>query len=99
MNQGMIRKLQKIQKEMEETQRELEETVFIGNAGGMVTVHVTGDKLLQEIKINPECLNPEDADLVQDTIVAAMADAMTKIAMETEKRMSKYTAMMPNIPF
>ncbi len=99
VNQAMLKKLQKIQREMEQTQRELEETIFTGSAAGMVTVSVTGDKHFQDIKINPECVDPEDVDMLQDTIIAAINDAMVKIEKTTEEKMGKYAAMMPNMPF
>jgi DNA-binding YbaB/EbfC family protein len=93
MNPGMIKKLQKMQKEMVATQKELEASVFYGSAGGkMVQVEFTGDKKMQDITIETEGLDlPEDKDILQDTIIAAVNDCMKKIDDETESAMSKFT--------
>ncbi len=99
MNQNMIRKLQKIQREMEEAQKEIEETVFTGSAGGIITIEMTGNKFVQNVEIDPECLDKDDVEMLQDTMVAAINDVMNKIDKETEAVMSKYSAMLPNMPF
>lgn len=93
MNPGMIKKLQKMQKEMVAAQKELEASVFYGSAGGkMVQVEFTGDKKMQDINIDSEDLDlPEDMDILKDTIIAAVNDCMKKIDDETESTMSKFT--------
>ena len=93
MNPGMIKKLQKMQKEMVAAQKELEASVFYGSAGGkMVQVEFTGDKKMQNINIGTEGLDlPEDMEILQDTVVAAVNDCMKKIDDETESVMSKFT--------
>lgn len=93
MNPGMIKKLQKMQKEMVAAQKELEASVFYGSAGGnMVQVEFTGNKVMQNMNIDTEALDlPEDMDILQDTIIAAINDCMKKIDDETESVMSKFT--------
>lgn len=74
MNQQvMLRKLQKLQKEMEETQRQIEESVFTASAGGVVSVEVFGTKELKAIKVSDdfEAEGKEDIEMLGDMIVAA----------------------------
>lgn len=93
MNPGMIKKLQKMQKDMVKAQRELEASTFYGSAGGkMVTVEFTGDKQMHNIKIEPAAIeDAEDLELLQDTIIAAVNDCIKKIDEETESVMSEFT--------
>ena len=93
MNPGMIKKLQKMQRDMVRAQKELEASTFYGSAGGkMVTVEFTGDKTMKDIVIDPEAMeSPEDIEMVQDTIIAAVNDCMKKIDSETESTMSQFT--------
>lgn len=98
MNQ-MLKKLQKMQKDMLQAQKDLEETVFTGTAGGVVSVEIKGDKQVVSLKIDPEALNPEDAELIQDMVVAAINQAMTEIDKKTQEVMAPYTQGIPGLPF
>lgn len=93
MNPGMIKKLQKMQRDMVKAQQELEASTFYGSAGGkMVTVEFTGDKKMKNIQIDPEAVeSPEDLEMLQDTIIAAVNDCIKKIEQETETVMSQFT--------
>lgn len=93
MNPGMIKKLQKMQKDMVLAQQELEASTFYGSAGGqMVKVEFTGDRKMQNITINPEAIeSDDDLDILQDTIIAAVNDCIKKIEEETESVMSEFT--------
>jgi DNA-binding YbaB/EbfC family protein len=93
MNPGMIKKLQKMQKDMVNAQKELEASTFYGSAGGqMVKVEFTGDRKMKNIFINGEALESlDDLELLQDTIVAAVNDCIKKIDDETESVMSQFT--------
>jgi len=93
MNPGMIKKLQKMQRDMVKAQQELEASTFYGSAGGkMVTVEFTGNKQMRNITIDPEAIeSPEDIDMLQDTIIAAVNDCIRKIEQETESVMSQFT--------
>lgn len=93
MNPGMIKKLQKMQRDMVQAQKELEASTFYGSAGGkMVTVEFTGDKRMTNITIDPEVIeSPDDIDMLQDTIIAAVNDCIKKIETETESVMSQFT--------
>lgn len=92
MNPQMIRKLQKMQQEMIKTKKELDETVFTGSAGGMVTVEVKGSKEIVKISINKDIsLEADDIEMLEDTIVAALNNVMEQIDQEEQERMSQYT--------
>ena len=96
MNPAMINKIKKMQREMQEAQRRLEESVFTGTAGGgMVKVEATGDKRIISVEIDEDVLNPEDKEMIQDTIVAAINDVMRKIDEETQDVMGAFTGGMP----
>ena len=86
-----------MQKDMEKTQREIEETVFTGTAGGVVTVEVKGDKQVLSVKILPEAIDPEDAEMLQDLILAAINQAMAEIDRTTQEVMAPYTQGMPGM--
>ncbi len=93
MNPGMIKKLQKMQRDMVRAQQELEASTFYGSAGGqMVKVEFTGNKKMTNIEINPEAIElEEDLEMLQDTIISAVNDCIRKIDEETESVMSEFT--------
>lgn len=99
MNAGMLKKMQKLQKEMMETQRELENSIFQGTAGGVVTVEMKGTKEVTSITIDPDAIDPEDAEMLQDTIMAAINNAMALVDQTTQEKMSKYTAGLGGFGF
>ena len=76
MNQ-MMRQVQQMQQEMEKAQEQLKnETVEASAGGGMVTVKVSGELELLDVKIDPEAVDPEDVELLQDMIQAAVNEAL-----------------------
>lgn len=97
MNQQvMIQKIKKMQKEMLDTQKEIEETVFQASAGGIVSVEVYGSKELKSISISDdfEIEGKEDYEMLSDMIVGAINEAHKKIDTTTEQKMSKYQALL-----
>ena len=93
MNPGMIKKLQKMQRDMVNAQQELEASTFYGSEGGqMVKVEFYGNRIMKDISINPEAIeSEEDLEMLQDTIIAAVNDCIKKIDDETERVMSEFT--------
>lgn len=92
MNPQMINKIKKMQKEMEQAQRDLEEMVFEGTASGVVTVQVKGSKEVVRVKINKDSIDSlDDLDMIEDIIVAAINDAMRKIDNKTQEVMGRFT--------
>ena len=73
----MMRQVQEMQEEMAKAQQELASEVVEASAGGgMVTVKVTGGLEVQEIRIDPEAIDPEDAEMLQDMVLAAVNEAL-----------------------
>ncbi|MBF8807459.1 MAG: YbaB/EbfC family nucleoid-associated protein [Enterococcus lacertideformus] len=94
--QGMMKQVQKMQKEMVEAQEKLNETEFIGVATNeLVKVVFTGDRRMKDIQINEGIVDPEDTEMLQDLLIMAVNDALIKIDTESEKTMGKYTKGMP----
>jgi nucleoid-associated protein EbfC len=74
-----MKMIQQMQNKMAKIQQELEETVVEGTSGGgVVTAAVTGAKEFSGIKIDPSVVDPEDVEMLEDLITAAIQDAMTK---------------------
>ena len=74
---AMLRQVQQMQAEMLKAQEQLKhETVEASAGGGMVTVKMTGELELQEIKIDPGAVDPEDVELLQDMVQAAVNEAV-----------------------
>ena len=77
--QAMIERLQQMQADLEAKQQEVEETEYSASAGGgAVEAIVTGAKTVVDIKINPEVVDPEDVEMLQDMIIAAVNEALRK---------------------
>lgn len=97
--QNMMKQMQKMQKKMMEAQEGLGEEKIVGTAGGgMVTVTITGHREVVDIKINPEAVDPEDVEMLQDLVLAATNDALKKVEEITNKTMGQFTQGM-NLPF
>jgi len=95
---NMMKQIQQMQAKMEEIQAKLAETEVEGTAGGgMVKAVVNGKQELLEIKIDPEVVDPEDVDMLQDLIVAAVNQARTKAQELQNEQMSALTGGL-NIP-
>lgn len=97
MNQQvMLRKIKKMQEEMEATQKEIENTVFTTSAGGAVSVEVYGTKEIKSVSIAKdfEIDGEEDLEMVSSMIVAACNEAYKKIDKVTQEKMSKYTSLL-----
>ena len=84
MNQQQMMKLRKMQKQMMEAQEKLENTEFVGTAGGVVSVTVKGNHEVLAVNIDKEAVL-DDLEMVQDMIVVALNDANKKIDAESQK--------------
>ncbi|MDD3396382.1 MAG: YbaB/EbfC family nucleoid-associated protein [Acidaminococcaceae bacterium] len=93
--QGMMKKVQKMQAQMLKLQEELKtRTIETTTGGGAVTVVVNGKKEVESIAIKPEAVDPEDVEMLQDMLVAAINDGMRKIDEMTDAETSKITGGM-----
>ena len=92
MNMNMIKQAQKMQAEMMKMQAEMEEKTHTAKAGGgMVTATVNGKYELVSIEIDPEAVDPEDVEMLQDMIVAAVNEAIRTAQSAANESMSKIT--------
>lgn len=93
MNQAaMMKQAQKMQQEMIRMQQELENTNYTAAAGGgMVKAVVNGKHELVDLQINPEAVDPDDVDMLQDMIIAAVNEAMRTADAAAQNNMSKLT--------
>ena len=86
---------QKMQKQMEEAQEQLENSEFTATAGGgVVEVTVGGNKEIKNIKLDPEVVDPEDVETLEDLVTAAVNEALRKMEEHSQEEMSKITGGM-----
>lgn len=98
---NLLKQAQLLQNKMAKLQEELEEKkVEASSGGGMVTVVVNGRQELLSINIEPEVINPDDQEMLQDLILAAINDGMAKARNMVNEEMGKLTGglNLPNIP-
>lgn len=91
----MMKQVQQMQKKMEDAQREIEETKVIATSGGgMVEVEANGKKQIISIKIDPEAVDPEDVEMLQDMVLTAVNDAISQVEKLSEEKLGKITGGM-----
>ena len=90
----LMKEAKKMQADMEKSQEELGSREFDATAGGgAVSVTVSGQKLLKEIKLNKEVVDPEDVEMLEDLILTCVNEALKKVDQAQAEQMGKY-----NIP-
>ena len=93
--QQLMRQAQKMQQDMQRTQEELQSREVTATAGGgMVTAVVPGARELKTLSISPECVDPDDVEMLQDLVTAAVNEALRSAAETTEREMSRITGGM-----
>lgn len=93
--QQMLAQVQKMQRDMATVQEELKaETVDASAGGGMVTVTVSGDLVIQAVKIDPAAVDPEDVEMLGDMVLAAANEALRAAQELAGKRMEGITGGM-----
>ena len=96
--QAMLKQAQQMQENIEKKKAELEEKDYVvSSGGGMVEVSVTGKHEIKAIGINPEVVDPEDVEMLEDMLMAALNEAMRKIDEDEERELSAVTGGL-NIP-
>ena len=89
---AMIKQAQKMQQDMLKMQQELENTNYTAAAGGgMVKATVNGKHELVDLQVNPEAVDPDDVEMLQDMIIAAVNEAMRNADTAAQNNMSKLT--------
>lgn len=95
---AIMKQAQKMQAEMAKAQEEIKEMSFEATAGGgMVKAVALGDSTIQSITIDPEAVDPEDVEMLQDMVLAAVNEALRGVSAMGAERMSSVTGGM-NIP-
>ncbi|HMD52670.1 MAG TPA: YbaB/EbfC family nucleoid-associated protein [Solirubrobacteraceae bacterium] len=91
--QQMMQQVQKMQKDMELAQEELAREVVEASAGGgMVTVKVSGDLEVKEVRIDPAALDPDDVEILADIVLAAVNEALRMAQELAEQKLGGTTA-------
>ena len=91
---NIMKQAKKMQEEMQKSQEELSSKEFDSTAGGgAISVKVTGEKVLKEIKIKPEVVDPEDVEMLEDLILTCVNEALRKVDSAQADQLGKF-----NIP-
>lgn len=92
---NLMKQAQRMQRQMEEAQKKLETKEVTATAGGgVIEVTVSGKKEVTKVKIDPEAVDPEDVETLEDLVMAAVNEAFKKIDEESQAAMSKLTGGM-----
>ena len=98
MNRNLMRQAQELQAKLAKAQEELAEAkIEASSGGGAVTVTVNGQQQILSVKISPEAIEPDDVEMLEDLVLAAVNEALTKSQELAAKRMGKLTGGL-NIP-
>jgi DNA-binding YbaB/EbfC family protein len=96
--QQMMAQVQRMQAQIEKKKEELKEmTVEATSGGGMVTATMSGDKRLVSIKIDPAAVDPEDVEMLEDMVTAAVNEAITKAVELEEKTLGSIAGGIPGL--
>ena len=96
---GLMKQAQAMQQKLQDAQAELDNLEVDGaSGGGVVTVKVTGKGALKAISIDPSLMNPDEKEILEDLIVAAMNDARGKAERAAQDRMADLTKGLPLPP-
>ena len=89
---SLMKQAQKMQKQMEDATKELEEKEMTATAGGgVVEITVSGKREVTKVKIDPEAVDPDDVEMLEDLIMAATNEAMRKIDEYSQNTIGKIT--------
>ncbi len=84
---NLIKQAQKMQQQAQQAQQELEESEFVvSSGGGMVEVVISGKKEIKSLKINPEIVDKEDVEMLEDMLLAALSAAVAEVNKATEEK-------------
>ena len=98
MNKFMFQQAQKLQAKLAKAQEELSNLTVEGSSGGgAVKVTMNGQQKIQSVEISPEVVNPEDVELLQDLVLTAVSEALTKSQEAAAKHLGSVTGGL-NIP-
>ena len=94
----MMQQAQKMQRDLERAQAEIAEMTYeASSGGGAVKVVARGDHSIESISIDPDVVDPEDVEMLQDLILAAVNEGLRSISVESEKRLGAATGGLGNM--
>jgi DNA-binding YbaB/EbfC family protein len=92
MNMNMMKQAQKMQQEMLKMQEQMETAVFsAASGGGVVEATVSGKRELTKLVIDPDAVDPEDVEMLQDMVIAAVNEALRRAENAANEGMAKFT--------
>ena len=95
---NLMKQAQKMQRQMEEKAKELETKEFTASAGGgAVEVTVSGKREVISVKLAEEVVDPDDIEMLEDLVMAAVNEALRQVDEESSSAMSKFTGGMPGL--
>lgn len=97
--QEMLMRAQKMQRELAKAQAALAETEFTVSKAGIVEVVLKGDKTIKSITLDKDAIDPENKEMIEETIAMAVNEGLDKIAKEEEKTQEKITGVRGGMPF
>ncbi|MCQ2520571.1 MAG: YbaB/EbfC family nucleoid-associated protein, partial [Lachnospiraceae bacterium] len=93
---NLMKQAQRMQRQMEENQKALEEKDFTAKVGGgAVTVTISGKREVKSVELTPDVVDPDDIEMLQDLIMAAMNEALKQIDDANADSMSRLTGGLP----
>ncbi|ROL61488.1 YbaB/EbfC family nucleoid-associated protein [Bacteroidetes/Chlorobi group bacterium ChocPot_Mid] len=97
--QSILEQAQKMQEEMEKVKEDVNQKIVTAESGGgMVVVTMSGNNEVKQIKISKEVVNPDDVEMLEDLIVAAVNKANKAASDMVQQEMGRIGGMLPNIP-
>jgi len=94
----MMKQVQKMQQDMMKLQEDLQVTEFTASSGGgMDTVSANGAKQILSVKIKPEAVDPDDVEMLEDLVLAAVNSVMEEIDKSTQEKMGAFSGGMPGM--
>jgi DNA-binding YbaB/EbfC family protein len=97
--QSILEQAQKMQEEMEKVKEDVNQKIVTAESGGgMVVVTMSGNNEVKQIKISKEIVNPDDVEMLEDLIVAAVNKANKAASDMVQQEMGRIGGMLPNIP-
>jgi len=97
---NLMKQAQRMQRQMEESQKELETKEFTAKAGGgAVEITVSGKKEITKVSLDKDAVDPDDVEMLEDLIMAAANEALRKVDEESSSMMGKMTGGLGGLPF
>ncbi|MBP9996488.1 MAG: YbaB/EbfC family nucleoid-associated protein [Lachnospiraceae bacterium] len=97
---NLMKQAQRMQRQMEESQKNLEEAEYSAKAGGgAVEVTVSGKKEIKSLKLTEDVVDPDDIEMLQDLIIAAINEAFAQVDSASGEMMNKLTGGLGGLPF